>query len=144
MKKKKSTAISINLIAPCGMNCRLCWGYIREKNTCPGCRRNDSHHSQKSKYRNTCKIRNCEQIAKSRTNYCSISCSSFPCARLKQLDKRYRIKYEMSMIENLAMINNAGVRQFIRNEKIKWSCPECGETICVHKSTCPSCEYNWR
>jgi len=140
--RKKATTIPTNLIAPCGMNCRLCWGYIRERNRCPGCLMDDIQESQKSKYRTTCKIRNCEQIIK--TKYCSASCSSFPCTRLKQLDKRYRIKYEMSMIDNLKMINEVGIRHFIRNEKVKWNCPECAEMICVHKPTCLSCGYKWR
>ncbi len=146
MKKntlKKTTTIPTNLIAPCGMNCRLCWGYIREKNTCPGCLRSDDQESQKSKCRTTCKIRNCEQITKGQTKHCSDNCDCFPCARLNTLDKRYRDKYEMSMIDNLKMINEIGVRKFIKNEKLKWICPECGEMICVHKPTCLSCGCKW-
>ena len=142
-KRKKTTTIPINLIAPCGMNCRLCWGYIRENNTCPGCRRINSQDSQKSKYRNRCKIKNCEQIAKGKIKYCSDKCDRYPCARLQQLDKRYRTKYGMSMIDNLKMINESGIRHFIRNEKVKWVCPECGEMICVHKPTCLSCGHKW-
>jgi len=139
--RKDASTIPLYLIAPCGMNCRLCWGYIREKNTCPGCRRIESKESQKSKYRNTCKIRNCEQITNGKIKYCSKNCESFPCARLKQLDKRYSAKYGMSMIDNLNKINEVGIRNFIRNEKSKWICPGCGEMICVHKPTCLSCRY---
>ena len=142
-KRKKAKTIPTNLIAPCGMNCRLCWGYIRERNTCPGCRIIDNQNSQKSKYRNRCSIKNCENIAKGKIKYCSDSCDKFPCARLKQLDKRYRTRYGMSMIENLKTINEFGVRHFIRNEKEKWTCPECGEMICVHKPKCLSCGYEW-
>lgn len=141
--RKKTKTIPTNLIAPCGMNCRLCLGYIREKNTCPGCRMIDNQDSQKSKYRNRCRIKNCEQIAKGYIKYCSDRCDSFPCARLKQLDERYRTKYGMSMIDNLKMINEFGIRYFIRDEKEKWICPECGEMICVHKPTCLSCGYKW-
>lgn len=141
--RKMTTTIPTNLIAPCGMNCRLCLGYIREKNTCPGCRMINKQDIQKSKSRNRCRIRNCEQIAEDKIKYCSDSCGSFPCAGLKQLDKRYRIKYGMSMIENLKMINEFGIRHFIRNEKAKWICPECGEMICVHRPACLSCGYKW-
>jgi len=137
-------AISTNLTAPCGMNCRLCLGYIREKNTCPGCRRIDNPASEKSKYRNGCRIRNCEQIADGKIEYCSDRCPKFPCTRLKQLNKRYRTKYGMSMIGNLQMIKEFGIRHFIRNEKEKWICPECGGVICVHRPTCLSCGYEWR
>ena len=139
----KNSNIPINLIAPCGMNCRLCWGYIRERNSCQGCLRFDSKESQKSKYRSTCKIRNCEQITNGKIKYCSDRCDSFPCTRLKQLDKRYRTKYGMSMIDNLKMINEVGIRRFIRSEKLKWVCPECGEMICVHRPTCLRCGYEW-
>ena len=142
--RKKTTTIPTTLIAPCGMSCRLCHGYIRDKNKCPGCRSIDRNESQKAKYRSKCKIRNCEHIIEGKTKYCSDKCDSFPCARLKQLDKRYRTKYGMSMIENLTSIHETGIRQFIRNEKLKWICPECGDLICVHKPTCLSCGYRWR
>ncbi len=134
-----TTTIPTNLIAPCGMNCRLCLGYIRERNTCPGCRMINNQNSQS---RNRCRIKNCDQIAK--IKYCSDSCAKFPCVRLKQLDKRYRTKYGMSMIDNLKMISEFGIRHFIRNEKEKWTCPECGEIICVHRPACLSCGYQWQ
>ena len=143
-QRKKMTSIPVDLIAPCGMNCRLCWGFIREKNKCPGCLRIDSQENQKSIYRSTCKIRNCVKLSKSKKRYCSSSCESFPCARLKQLDKRYRTKYGMSMIDNLNKIDEVGIRQFIRDEKERWSCPECGEMICVHKPACLSCGHDWK
>lgn len=141
--RKKTATIPVNLIAPCGMNCRLCVGYIRKKNTCPGCLGVDSQESQKPKYCTLCKIKNCEQIARGRTKYCSEGCDSYPCARLKHLDKRYRTKYGMSMIDNLKVINERGVRHFVQSEKGKWICPECGEMICVHKPACLSCGYKW-
>ncbi len=138
------TTIPTNLIAPCGMNCRLCLGYIRQKNSCPGCLRDGGQESQKSKYRNECRIRNCEQIISGKLKHCSDRCDQYPCVRLKQLDKRYKAKYGMSMIDNLQRINDFGIRHFIRDEKEKWACPECGELICVHKPTCLSCGYRWQ
>ncbi len=142
--RKVSITIPTNLIAPCGMNCRLCWGYIRKINNCPGCQAIDSQETQKSICRTTCKIRNCKEIIKDETKYCSDTCDRFPCSRLKQLDKRYRTKYGMSMIDNLKMIKEFGIRHFIRNEKVKWICPRCGEIICVHKPTCRSCGNRWQ
>jgi len=139
----KAITIPFDLIAPCGMNCRLCWGYIREKNRCPGCRRIDKQESQKSKHRTGCTIRNCEHLADSRQTHCSGNCDNFPCTRLKNLDKRYRTKYGMSMLENLQMIHSAGIREFNRVEKRKWMCPECGSLICVHRPTCLACGHVW-
>jgi hypothetical protein len=143
IKVKNTKSIPTKLIAPCGMNCRLCWGYIRDKNTCPGCRCLEAHESQKSQHRTTCILKNCEHNVGGITKYCSEGCGSFPCARLKGLDKRYREKYGMSMIDNLSVINASGIRHFIRSEKEKWACPKCGELICVHKPACLSCGYKW-
>jgi len=143
MKNQQHTTIPTDLIAPCGMNCRLCWGHIREKNRCPGCRSISRQDSDKSKYRSTCIIRNCGQLIKSQAKYCSDRCDRYPCARLKNLNKRYRTKYGMSMIDNLQMIDGVGIRKFIQNEKTKWICPECGNLICVHRPTCLTCGHKW-
>lgn len=143
MKRKqsiKTNAIPTTLIAPCGMNCRLCRAYVRDKNACPGCRGGDS---SKSKSCIACQIKNCEKIVSGRIKYC-FGCDSFPCARLNHLDKRYRTKYGMSMIENLHTVRSLGIRRFIENEKKKWACPECGGLLCVHKSECIYCQHVWR
>jgi hypothetical protein len=123
------------LIAPCGMNCSLCMAYLRERNTCPGCR---EESQKKSKSCSNCKIKNCDELKNNNYTYC-YSCAQFPCARIKHLDKRYRTKYGMSMIKNLDHINTSGIRDFIENEHVRWTCPECGGTICVHRGYCYSC-----
>ncbi len=139
----KADAMRMTLIAPCGMNCYLCRAYRPDKKyikPCPGCRVDDDH---KSKYCVTCRIKNCEKIVQGGIRYC-FSCDSFPCARLTHLDKRYRAKYGMSMIDNLESIKKSGLRQFIRAEKDRWTCPKCGDTLCVHKSQCLACGHQWR
>jgi hypothetical protein len=131
---------TLKLIAPCGMNCRLCGAYGRDRNACPGCRGDDS---VKSKTCVNCRIKNCEMLAQGRTGYC-FGCDHFPCDRLNHLDKRYRTKYGMGMIENLMNIKKAGIRKFIENENIRWTCPGCGVMLCVHKPHCLSCGRKWR
>ncbi|MBI5583346.1 MAG: DUF3795 domain-containing protein [Deltaproteobacteria bacterium] len=128
------------LIAPCGMDCRLCRAYGRDKRACPGCRGDDS---TKAKTRITCPIKNCERIVPGKVRFC-FHCDGFPCDRLGHLDKRYRTKYGMSMIDNLERIKKVGIRQFIRHEKEKWTCPECGGILCVHESQCLTCLNQWR
>ena len=91
--KTKST-IKSKLIAPCGMNCSICLGYQREVNKCPGCRGSDIN---KTKSCARCKIKKC---TKRKGKYC-YTCDIYPCAELKKLDKRYRTKYKMSIIETL-------------------------------------------
>ena len=126
---------SFLIIAPCGMNCRICMAYLRGKNKCPGCRGIDMN---KPVTRSKCKIKNCSTFKKEKSQFCFI-CDKFPCDRLKHLDERYRIKYNMSMIENLEFIKKSGIKKFIGNEKIKWACSECGGIICVHNGYCSNC-----
>ena len=125
----------IKLIAPCGMNCSICMAYLREKNKCPGCRGSDIG---KPVTRVKCKIKTCEVFQNGEARYC-FECKKFPCARMEHLDRRYRTKYDMSMIENLENIKKLGIRRFLRNEKERWICPECGGTVCVHRGYCYSC-----
>jgi hypothetical protein len=135
-EKNAEPVIKSGLIAPCGMNCGICMGYLlRKKDRCPGCRGSDE---QKSASCVRCRIKNCRFFQDGKSRFC-YDCDQFPCARLKQLDKRYRTKYGMSMIENLANIKELGLREFVRNEKLRWACPECGGTICVHRGICAAC-----
>jgi hypothetical protein len=124
------------LIAPCGMNCGICHAYLRPKNRCLGCKIDDIN---KPVYCVKCIIKNCDAFKNEKAKYC-FECNKFPCAKVKQLDKRYRTKYNMSMIENLGNIKNFGIRKFLKNEKQRWACSKCGGTICVHKGYCLSCE----
>lgn len=118
-----------NLIAPCGMNCALCLAYQRTKNKCPGCRV-ETENKRKSCLH--CTIINCDKRVGKESDFC-YSCDEYPCKRLKNLDKRYRTKYNMSMLENLAYIKNKGIDAFTENEKKRWKCENCGELICVHR-----------
>lgn len=116
-----------NLIAPCGMNCNLCLAYLRDKNKCPGC---NMDGKTKPAYCLRCFVKNCEVIKNKNWKYCSPNCDKFPCERLKKLDKRYKTKYTMSMIENLQFIENNGIRKFLQYEKEKWI--KNGKIFCVH------------
>ena len=124
-----------SLIAACGMNCGICMAYLREKDKCPGCRVDDN---KKPITRIRCKIKTCIVFQNEKVKYC-FECGDFPCKNLKHLDNRYRTKYHMSMIENLINIKKAGIKKFIGDEKVKWTCPECGGTVCVHKGYCLNC-----
>lgn len=124
------------LIAPCGMNCGICLAYLREKNRCGGCWGPDNNKPKSCAH---CIIRNCEFIAKSESKFC-YECLKYPCTRLKNLDKRYRTKYHMSMIENLGVIKINGVDFFVQKEHERWLCKTCGGMICVHRGRCLKCK----
>ena len=135
----KNNPIQLSMIAPCGMNCRLCIAYVREKNRCPGClfvAPNKSESCVK------CRIKICEKRVKGKNKFCG-DCDVFPCIRLKQLDKRYTKKHGMSMIENLKYIKDFGIRKFVKREQERWPCPKCGDLLCVHKPQCLACGHKW-
>ena len=139
MLASKPNLNNANLIAPCGINCRLCRAYMRERNPCPGCRAGNAF---KSKSCFQCSV-HCERLAAGRLKYC-FKCDEFPCQRLAHLDKRYRARYATSPIENLKRIKANGIRKFVQNENEKWACPECGAMLCMHDPECPSCGHAWQ
>lgn len=67
-------------------------------------------------------------------------CEKYPCKDLRALDKRYREKYHMSMMENLEEIRVEGMEAFLKNQNLKWICPNCGELRCAHNGLCLFCE----
>lgn len=128
------------LIARCGLDCRLCHTFVRDRNTCPGCR---SEGGFIFKSIDTCRIRNCEKTAGHAEDFC-FSCDSYPCTRLKQLDKRYRTRYGVSLFENLESVRRDGTEAFAAQEDRRWRCPGCGAVLCMHKPQCLSCGHIWR
>lgn len=140
MIRSKTKSTGAALIAPCGINCRLCRAYARDRKPCPGCRGDDTHKSISCM---TCQIKNCPKLVEGEFKFC-FGCDEFPCKRLTHLDQRYRTRYGTSPVDNLRSLQRIGVRTFVKNENKKWACPECGAMICMHKPQCPSCGYIWR
>lgn len=122
-------------IAPCGMNCTLCLAYQRTKSRCDGCNAPDEKRVAHVK---VCKIKNCEELIQTKSDFC-YSCGKFPCKRMKQLDKRYRTRYSVSLVQNLQTIQTVGLSKFNEMETEKWTCTSCGSLLCVHRNKCLNC-----
>ncbi len=128
------------LIAPCGMNCAVCSGYLAFKNDvksqgvrmpyCSGCRPRDKQCAFLKK--------RCNRLLEGQVQYC-YQCPDYPCQGLQQIDKRYRSLFRMSLIDNLEYIRDKGVRSLLEKEEEKWRCPQCGAVICCHNGICFSC-----
>ena len=101
-----------NLIAPCGMNCGVCFYHLRDKDACPGC----LYSRVVNKRCLNCAIKLCKE---KKGEYC-FHCDKFPCDRIKRMDKTYKEKYGMSIINNLEMIKNKGIEYFLKQEKKKF------------------------
>src|SRR5512142_1294853 len=139
MRSTPSRPVAINLIAPCGINCAVCRAHLRARNPCPGCRAEDA---DKPKTGVVCKIKTCAKMATGKLEDCS-ACGEFPCGVLLHLDKRYRLKYATSPVENLRIIKMIGAAKFVKDEALKWTCPQCGAVLCMHQPQCGSCGYAW-
>ena len=135
-----SNGMNEELIAPCGMNCGICSGYLAFTNDvksqgikmpyCTGCRARDKQCAFLKK--------RCHQLMSGQVQFC-YECADFPCENLCKLDKGYRANFRMSMIENLEAIRENGMVQFLEKQEEKWKCPECGGVICCHNGICFSC-----
>jgi hypothetical protein len=66
-------------------------------------------------------------------------CDTIPCKRLKELDKRYRISYNTSLIQNLAVIKEKGMDTFLAHEMKHRTCQGCGLLISIHSNGCSTC-----
>ena len=128
------------LVAPCGMNCGICTGYLCLKYDLKG-------QGIKERYCGGCRYKNgklcafakrCDLLKNRQISYC-FECDKFPCDNLKPLDKRYVKHNHMSMIENLNYVKEHSMVKFLAREEEKWECPECGGVISCHNGICHSC-----
>ncbi len=122
-KQMTQATFDSKLIAPCGMNCAICKAHLREHNPCHGCNFTEKN---RPKTRVKCPLRVCRK----RTGRFCCPCPEFPCDRLRQLDRRYRMKYSMSQIENLEFIKAKGAERFVEKEGKRWFSKR--GVLCVH------------
>ena len=125
------------LIAPCGMNCRICIGFFgytmsgkKRKTKCVGCNPSGKSCAHLKKY--------CTKLAKKEIEYC-YECNDFPCKQIQKLDDKYRKRFDYSTIYNLRYIKEKGIEKFLENQEEKYKCPKCGGIICVHNGNCYFC-----
>ena len=132
------------LIAPCGINCAVCAGYLSYKNNlkdkgirmpaCAGCRTRRKQCAYLKKQRTSC-----SKLMNNKGAFC-FECADFPCAHLRTIDARYRNRYRTSLIENLNFIKKKGIENFLAVQEAKWKCPNCGGTLCCHNGLCFGCD----
>jgi hypothetical protein len=132
-----------NLAAPCGIYCGMCRQYLALKKDlleekglkwgCQGCR---------IRHKNCTFIRrDCPSLRKNEIDFC-YECEKFPCQNLKKIDKIYRERYSVYLIENLKRIKEIGVEKWLQEQKELYTCPECGGEICIHDVECYDCGNN--
>lgn len=135
------TNFTPELIAPCGMNCGICKAYLAYTHGLPRQRGKVTHCAGCLPRAKNCYIkRGCKKLSKHLIKSCS-ECDTMPCKHLEHLDKRYRERYSMSMVENLTELKTNNMDAFLRSQTERYRCPNCGGVVCVHDGKCYSCDY---
>lgn len=129
---------SKHMIAPCGLDCNICSDALRKERPCLGC--NGPIEYKPDFCGKNCNIVACETRKSLSSPFCD-SCPNYPCKDIMEKEIRYANEYPMveSAIGNLDFIRKHGIDQFLTQEKIRWTCPECGGVICVHTGICSGC-----
>lgn len=125
--------ISEKMIAPCGVNCLACSAYLSNKTPCAGCRAPDELITRKS-------CRNClkKKCAFDKGLEWCYQCSSFPCSKIKDLNKRYTQNYNVDLIQNGLDAKN-DIQAFLLFQKERFTCQSCGGVIDQHHKKCSDC-----
>ena len=128
-----------NLIAPCGMNCGICKWYLSYSRGIPKKKGRVTHCSGCLPRNKNCFLkRGCGKMRKNEIKFC-FECGDMPCENLDRLDRRYRTRYNMSMVANLKELKTKGMNKFLAAQRKRYRCPKCGGVICVHDGKCYDC-----
>lgn len=131
---KMPLKIENTMLAPCGMNCMVCYKHCYTKKPCPGCLLGNLG---KPEHCRKCNIKDCAK-AKGYT-YC-FECADFPCKLVKNLEKSYNKRYDESLIRNSLTVKDKGIDVFMLSDREKWTCPSCGGIISLHDGECSECQ----
>lgn len=121
------------MVAPCGMNCAVCYKHLGKK-PCPGCNQGDA--ATPASCRN-CRMQAC--AAEKGVRHC-VFCGDFPCKPIKTLEKSYRVRYGVSLLENGRMVKEQGVAAFQAAQQKEYACPACGGVVSLHDGVCSVCQ----
>lgn len=129
---KMPETIDERLIAPCGIDCMVCYAHLKKKKPCAGCLVSDDNKTARCM---SCAIKHC---AVERGLVHCFDCPDHPCERIKRLDRSYRKRYGASLVENAKRIREAGAAAFLREDRARWVCG-CGGVISLHDGRCSEC-----
>ncbi len=121
-----------SMLAPCGMNCAVCYKHLG-KNPCQGCNAQDDAKPERCR---KCAIKSC--VEERNVENCR-DCDSFGCKQIKNLDKSYRNRYGVSLIENGLWVREHSVAEFMIEQCRIYTCPVCGGVISLHDGDCCEC-----
>ncbi|MCP4135173.1 MAG: DUF3795 domain-containing protein [bacterium] len=130
---KMPEQIEHSMFAPCGINCMACYVHLKKKKPCSGCLSDDIDKPERCK---SCAIKSCTQVKG--ITHC-FDCDDFPCKRIKNLEKSYQKRYQVSLVENSLTVKEKGLENFFQTDRERWTCTECGGVISQHDKECSEC-----
>ena len=124
------------MLAPCGMNCAVCYKHVgirKYGKPCEGCLKGDLG---KPEHCRKCNIKSCAQ--EKGYAHC-FECANFPCKLIKNLEKSYNKRYGTSLVENSKTALENGITPFLEQDRQKWTCVKCGGAFSLHDGACSEC-----
>jgi len=137
-----------NLVAPCGLYCGACSGYLsthgrggaskaKQSGTgtmqCDGCLGGGRLLAHASK----CAIRECAE-KKTKTRRCS-ECEEFPCSRITDFNND-GVQHHSEVLENLRQLREKGIKEWTKYEEERWTCPKCKTKLSWYDAECLECK----
>ncbi|MEA4940401.1 MAG: DUF3795 domain-containing protein [Christensenella sp.] len=129
---KAPETIDVGMLAPCGLNCMLCYRHLGKK-PCPGCR---TRTDDPDAYQNKCHMRACTM---ERGYFSCADCAERPCKRVKAFQKRYMDGYGVNLSAIAESVQQAGVEAHLRADLAAHTCPDCEHLINIHDGICSGC-----
>ena len=83
-----------------------------------------------------CKMRLCA-LDKPDVTRCS-DCSDFPCSRLTDFSKDGKL-HHAELPDNLRNLQKMGIKDWVRNEQARWTCPACNNPLSWYDAVCSNC-----
>ncbi|MBN2383365.1 DUF3795 domain-containing protein [bacterium] len=82
-----------------------------------------------------CTFREC--VNNKGLEYC-FQCSEFPCDELVQF-RNDKAPHHSVVLHNSKRMRDMGVPRWLEEQRIRWSCPECGTSFSWYDQTCSTC-----
>lgn len=106
------------------------WDMKPEELVCSGCKSGvDCVYSQ------NCQLRKCAQDKQ--IEFC-VECDDYPCQQLIDFRNDDR-PHHSAVLSNLNRIRKIGVRNWLTEQKTRWSCSMCGARFSWYDETCAQC-----
>ena len=127
-----------DMIAPCGLDCSICFMALKKTDPCPGC--NGPDENKPDFCAHLCRIALCPKRKENGYRFCD-ECPDYPCEDVMEKENRYTSQYPLreSPMENLRRIREAGMEAFLEQECRAWTCEQCGSPINIHTGICSGC-----